>query len=470
MADPVGAAIAFVALGANVLATGLLLLFNPRSRAVRWYTAFLMDISLWLLALGVLAISDAWDGPWATVYAGAVFALPGLFLASTLAQVAEGRVWARWAVVAATGLAVPLGIAAMTGPVAPTLGLVALAWHVIGWGGASYLQWRAGLRERPRLPERRRAHRLVSLLLAVPGVVVAGALVLGGQAFFTYVMPLLMIVIHFVIFTGVVWLRFYDIEVRAARSGETAGRALEAERLAAVGELAASVAHEVRNPLTGVRSLAQRMAEEEVDPERWRRYSTVIMEEVGRVDRIVGNLLDVARRAPVEESETGPTELAPLFDDLVLLTTARAERAGVRLEADAGGHTTPAPREPLAQVLLNLLLNGIQHTPEGGTVRLLAEDRDGLTLIVRDSGPGIPPEERDRIFEPFHSMGTDGSGLGLSVVRRIVRERGWAVTVGDAPTGGAEFWVVLPGSGSTGAGPERPESTASPRAAEERRP
>ena len=446
MADPVGTAIAFAALGGNIMATGLLLLFNPHSRTVRWYAGFLTAISVWLLALGVLSITGDWQGPWSRVYAGAVFAMPGLFLASTLTQIDEARVGARWAAVTATALAIPLGVAVMTTTVPVTVGLLGLAWQVVGWGGASYLQWRSGRREAPRVPGRRRAHRLVSGLLVVPGVVVVGAMLLGGDDFFSYVMPLLIFGIHFVIFTGVVWLRFYDIEIRAARSGETAGRALEAERLAAVGELAASVAHEVRNPLTGVRSLAQRMAEEEVDPDRWRRYSAVIMDEVARVDRIVTNLLDVARRTPAAEVEAaGPTELEPLFEDLLLLTTARADRAGVTLEADADARAASAPREPLAQVLLNLLLNAIQHTPDGGKVRLVARaDGGAVTLIVRDGGAGIPAAERDRIFEPFHSAGTDGSGLGLSVVRRIARERDWTVQVDDAPGGGAEFRVEVP--------------------------
>lgn len=446
MADPVGTAIAFSALGANVLATGLLLLFNPRSRAVRWYAAFLTAISLWLLALGMLSVSGDAGDPWPRIYAAAVSVMPGLFLASTLAQTAGGRAWARWGVVALTVPAVPLGVAVMTGPAPRALGLLALAWQVFGWGGASWLQWRSGRRERPRVPARRRAHRLVSGLLVLPGVVVAGAILLGGDTFFTYVMPLVVFVIHFVIFAGVVWLRFYDIEVRAARSGETAGRAVEAGRLAAVGELAASVAHEVRNPLTGVRSLAQRMAEEDVDPERWRRYARVIVDEVERVDGIVGKLLDVARRRPDDAGDDrGPTALAPLFDDVVLLTAARAEGAGVDLRADAGAVVAPAPREPLAQVLLNLVLNAIRHTPEGGTVRIAADGADSVTVSVRDSGPGVPPEERERIFEPFHAAGTDGSGLGLSVVRRIARERGWTVDVGDAPGGGAEFRVEIPG-------------------------
>jgi hypothetical protein len=241
MPDPIGVAIAFSALGANVLATGLLLLFNPRSLEVRWYAAFLTAISLWLLALGVIGLTGEPGGPWRTLYAAAVFVMPGLFMASTLTQVAEARVWARWTAVGATALAVPLGIEVMTGETTAALGLVALGWQVVAWGGASYLQWRSSRSERSRLPERRLAHRLVNGLLVLPGVVVAGAMMLGGEAFFTYVMPLIVFVIHFVIFVGVVRLRFYDIEVRAARSGEIAGRAVEVERLAAVGELAASV-------------------------------------------------------------------------------------------------------------------------------------------------------------------------------------------------------------------------------------
>jgi signal transduction histidine kinase len=440
MPDPIGVAIAFSALGANVLATGLLLLFNPRSLEVRWYAAFLTAISLWLLALGVIGLTGEPGGPWRTLYAAAVFVMPGLFMASTLTQVAEARVWARWTAVGATALAVPLGIEVMTGETTAALGLVALGWQVVAWGGASYLQWRSSRSERSRLPERRLAHRLVNGLLVLPGVVVAGAMMLGGEAFFTYVMPLIVFVIHFVIFVGVVRLRFYDIEVRAARSGEIAGRAVEVERLAAVGELAASV---------GVRSLAQRMAEEEVDPERWRRYSAVIMEEIGRVDGIVGNLLAVSRHPPATRSK-GPTDLEQLFDDLLLLTAARARRDGVTLRADAGGVVAPAGREPLAQVLLNLLLNAIDHSPEHGTVRMVARD-DPVEIAVRDSGPGVRPADRDRIFEPFHTAGTDGSGLGLSVVRRIAREQGWTVGVEDAPDGGAEFRVVL-GERGSGAG------------------
>lgn len=465
MEDPLGTAIAFSVLGANVLATGLLLLLNPRSRAVRWYAGFLTAVSLWLLALGMLSITGDFGGRWREAYASAVFLMPGLFLASSLAHDRGAAKWLPWGALALTVPAVPLGVAVMTTAAPDALDMLALAWQVAGWGGASYLQWRSGRRERPVRPERRRSHRVVSGILIVPGMVVAGAMLLGGETFFTYVMPLLVLVIHFIVFFGVVRLRFYDIEVRAARSGETAARAMEAERLAAVGELAASVAHEVRNPLTGIRSLAQRMAEADVDVERWRRYSRVIVEEIGRVDRIVGNLLDLARRSPVETHDgEQSTELATLFEDLVLLTRARAERSGVTLRAEADGVVAPTAREPLAQVLLNLLLNAIQHSSGGGTVRLVAEGQDPVAISVADSGPGVPPEERERIFEPFHAGRTNGSGLGLSVVRRVARERGWRVTVEDAPGGGAEFRLTLPaGVGGVGERGSVPGAESDPR-------
>ena len=240
-------------------------------------------------------------------------------------------------------------------------------------------------------------------------------------------------------------LRFYDIEVRAVRTGELAAAAAEQERLAVVGELSASLAHEIRNPLTGVRSLAQRLAEEEIPDDKRRRYASVILEEVGRVERLVANLLGIARRAPRVRDADARTPLAPLFEDLALLVAGRAEKAGVRVTADARGLTAPSAREPLAQALLNLLLNAVAHTPAGGTVSLAARDgggRDGRSR-VRDGGPGVPREQRERIWEPFHTGG-GGTGLGLAVVRRVAREEGWTVEVGDAPGGGAEFRIVIP--------------------------
>jgi signal transduction histidine kinase len=218
----------------------------------------------------------------------------------------------------------------------------------------------------------------------------------------------------------------------------------EIERLAVVGELAASVAHEVRNPLTGVRSMAQRLEEEEISEQKRRQYAGLIVREIGRVEGIVARLLGMARwsPAPVDGGETTPLE--PLFEDVALLVASRAERAGVEVRVDAGGLSALVARETLAQVLLNLLLNAVAHSPRGGLVELAARNRDErVEIAVRDQGPGVPAADRLRVFEPLYS-GTGGTGLGLAVVRRIADENGWSVVVGDAPSGGAEFRVEIP--------------------------
>jgi signal transduction histidine kinase len=300
------------------------------------------------------------------------------------------------------------------------------------------------LRSRPHEAARPGARVLKQALLVIVPIAVIGIILLGGS-FLLYVMPLVTIVIQFLIFIGVVHHRFYDIEVRAARSGELAAQAAEQERLALLGELSATLAHEIRNPLTGMRSLTQRLAEPNVDDERRTRYAGVILGEVGRLERIVGNLLDIGRRNIVRSDTTEHTSLEPLFDDLLLLVDARARRAQVTVEREATTASAAAPRDALAQALLNLLLNAIAHTPAGGRVRIDAhEHEDGRVEVrVSDTGPGVPPAARETIFEPFHTRGL-GAGLGLAVVRRLARELDWQVGVGEADGGGACFHVTLP--------------------------
>jgi signal transduction histidine kinase len=301
---------------------------------------------------------------------------------------------------------------------------------------------RRSKRVNPSRRQRRAALLVLALMVLVLPVGIGGGL--AGGAVHVYVMPLAMVWIQALVFVGVARLRFYDIEVRASRTGEIAAAAAEQERLAVVGELAASLAHEIRNPLTGVRSLAQRLAEDDVEEAKRRRYAGVILEEVGRVERLVANLLGIARRAPRHEAGDAKTALAPLFEDLALLVGGRAEKSRVRLVADGGAISAPAAREPLAQALLNLLLNALAHAPEGTSVELRArETADAVEVSVRDHGPGVPVDERERIWEPFHS-GSGGTGLGLAVVRRLAREHEWKVEVGDAPGGGAEFRLTLP--------------------------
>lgn len=432
---PFAAAIAFFACGVVFLSTVLLLLFNPRSRGVRWYTLFQACLMTWLATQGWMYSSGGQPG---ALFFGSIHLLPGFFVAFALAEGVKRPDWQASLGVLAALLLLPWG---MRG----TAGVLLSAWQLVAWlAGAVVMVGSVYRRRRGDPPGERRLGFWVAagLLAVLPLGLLGGVLTRGVHG--VYALPLAMVWIQLLLFVGVARLRFYDIEVRAARSGELAAAAAEQERLAVLGELSASVAHEVRNPLTGMRSLAQRLAEDHVDEDRRRRYAAVILEEAERVEHIVANLLGFARRAATRPDPGARTPLAPLFDDLLLLVEAHARKAGVAVAVDAGGAVAEAPRESLAPALLNLLLNAIRHTPRGGTVRLHARpSRGGVEVRVLDTGAGVPAGDRDRIWEPFHSGG-GGTGLGLAVVRRMARELGWEARVGDAPGGGAEFSIHVP--------------------------
>jgi signal transduction histidine kinase len=434
---PYAALVAFAAFGANLLGTGLLILIDPGSRSIRWHAAFTVWIMAWLAVQGWFALGMGSDGL-LRVYGWTVHLMPAFFFAAALVETMNIRDRTALAVVAlAVVTAEPLN------PV--TGGSAALVWQVFMWGGASVLHFRdrtTGERRGGRGDAGERALKL-ALLVIVPIAVIG--VVMARGSFLLYAMPLITIMIQFLIFIGVVHHRFYDIEVRAARSGDLAARGAEQERLALLGELSATLAHEIRNPLAGMRSLTQRLGESDVDDDRRTRYARVILGEIGRLERIVGNLLDLARRSTVAEPDA-LTDLEPLFDDLLLLVGERARRAQVGVERDAAGLSAAAPRDALAQSLLNLLINAVTHTPPGGTIRLSARPAAaGVEVQVSDTGPGVPHEARERIFDPFHTRGL-GAGLGLAVVRRRARELGWKVGVRDASSGGACFYIVIPTS------------------------
>ncbi len=431
------ALVAYLALGANLLGTGLLLQIQPRSRAVRWHAAFSFWVMAWLGLQGWTLLYPATPAVY-WLYGWVIHLMPAFFLAAALVDTRGVR--------NRTALAV-IGLGLVTAPWINPLASrgLAVAWQAIMWTVPAALHF--GFRRSPMPPrDSRQAGKNalnVAFFVIVP-VAVVGVIVLRG-GFLLYAMPLITVLIQFLIFHGVVHHRFYDIEVRAARSGELATRAAEQERLALLGELSATLAHEIRNPLAGIRSLAQRLGEPELDNGKRARYADVILGETGRLDRIVGNLLDAARRNAFQAVQGELTPLAPLFDDILLLVDTRARRAGITLVREDTDLYAAAPRDALAQALLNLALNAIAHTPAGGRVELGARpDGTNIAIHVRDTGPGVPRDDRERIFEPFHSRGI-GAGLGLAVVRRIARELDWDVKVDDADGGGAVLTLIVPG-------------------------
>jgi len=225
----------------------------------------------------------------------------------------------------------------------------------------------------------------------------------------------------------------------------TRARLAETEKLAALGQLAAAVAHEVRSPLAVIRSAAQGLAESmpHDDPEAQRAYS-FITAEIDRLGNVVDALLAFARPLRVQAE---PVTVHELFDRVLLLAREELDGKALRVRRDEAP-ALPAVRadgDLICQVLLGLLANAAEAAPSGGEVALAAAAADGaVELAVADSGPGVPPELRARIFEPFFTTRPRGTGLGLAVARQIVEAHGGRIEVGERSGGGARFTLRLP--------------------------
>jgi signal transduction histidine kinase len=220
-----------------------------------------------------------------------------------------------------------------------------------------------------------------------------------------------------------------------------------AEKLAAIGETAARIAHEIRNPVTAARSLAQQLARDPTAPLN-AEHAGLILAELERVERQVAALLRFARR---EEFRFEPTDLGDLVRTTVEQYRPRLAAAGVEVALDLPRDVTPlADREKLRQVLVNLIENAIDALASVPHRRLaLAVGRvDGCaTLSVRDSGPGVPAEVLPRLFEPFFSLKAGGTGLGLAIVKRTIEAHGGRIEAGSGLGEGLGFRVALPLAG-----------------------
>jgi signal transduction histidine kinase len=217
----------------------------------------------------------------------------------------------------------------------------------------------------------------------------------------------------------------------------------ERERLAALGRMAATVAHEIKNPLSAIKSIAQVMREDEGLRNEYERDLGLIVGETDRLSQSVTQLLSFARR----ESPAGqPLSVDELVRSVVDLFRASATEQGivldaqVKVEAELAGKSVSALRDALS----NLLLNALQSTPPGGRVEMVAAKADGdLVISVQDSGSGVPVDLRERIWEPFFTTRQRGTGLGLAIVRKRVQEVGGTAVLVSGNGNGALFQLRL---------------------------
>jgi signal transduction histidine kinase len=218
----------------------------------------------------------------------------------------------------------------------------------------------------------------------------------------------------------------------------------ERERLASLGRMAATVAHEIKNPLSAIKSIAQVMREDEGLRNEYGRDLGLIVGETDRLSQSVTQLLSFARK---ESPAAQPLSVDELLRSVVDLFSANAREQGIALdcevnvEAELTGKSVSALRDALS----NLLLNALQATPHGGKVALSAVSSNGDLLIsVQDSGSGVPADLRERIWEPFFTTRQRGTGLGLAIVRKRVQEVGGSASLESHNGRGALFQVRIP--------------------------
>jgi two-component system sensor histidine kinase HydH len=221
-----------------------------------------------------------------------------------------------------------------------------------------------------------------------------------------------------------------------------------AERLAAIGRLAAGVAHEIRNPLSSIRGFAYLLGRGHGKDTPEREYADVMVREIDRINHVVTDLLNFSRPMTLEPEST---MLPDLIDHVVALVSADAKIHGIdiRVDCEAGLPAMSLDPNQVTQALLNLMLNAINALEAGGVVeiRTSVDHADkGVEIQVADNGPGIDPEVQEKIFEPFFTTRERGTGLGLAMVRKIAENHDGRVHV-ESPvpgkSGGTRFTLFL---------------------------
>jgi two-component system, NtrC family, sensor histidine kinase PilS len=219
------------------------------------------------------------------------------------------------------------------------------------------------------------------------------------------------------------------------------------QRLAAVGEMAAGIAHEIRNPLASMSGSIQILRQELPLSTEQEQLMDIVLRESERLNTTIRSFLAYARpmRFQIERFDVRRA----LNDTALLLRNSAEVKEGHDIVVDVPARELwyDADEGQIKQIIWNLATNGLRAMPQGGRLRLAAArdvEAEGVTLTVDDEGIGIPPEELDRLFQPFHGSFAKGSGLGLAIVHRIVSDHGGEIRVGGAPGQGVVFTVVLP--------------------------
>lgn len=220
-------------------------------------------------------------------------------------------------------------------------------------------------------------------------------------------------------------------------------------RLVAMGEMAAGIAHEIRNPLGSLELFASHLLDE-LRGGDFEELAGQVLKGIQNLSRISGNLLLYARKI---EPARRPVELSEVVAESLLYARAATNARKVTLNEKITPVTVLGDQDLLRQAVLNIVMNSVQAVAEGGTILVecgpdLSEDPPLARIKISDDGPGVPPEARERIFDPFFTTRSTGVGLGLAIVQRIVSSHGGWVALEESELGGAGFTIGLPAAKS----------------------
>lgn len=231
------------------------------------------------------------------------------------------------------------------------------------------------------------------------------------------------------------------IDLREKRLLEA--QVLRANRLAGLGELAAGIAHEIRNPLTAVKGYSQVLEDELAHDDPKREYTAVIVKEVNRLERIVQGLLAFARPSV---SHFARINLNDVIEETLILVENSAFKHRIDLQKEYGRNVeAEVDKDQIKQILLNIFLNASQAIQGHGRIRIITQhEEDNVSISILDSGIGISKDIIDKLFDPFFTTKEKGTGLGLAIVHQLIELHGGKIEVRCVMNSGTEFKLILP--------------------------
>ncbi|MFO7605989.1 MAG: ATP-binding protein [Desulfurivibrionaceae bacterium] len=222
------------------------------------------------------------------------------------------------------------------------------------------------------------------------------------------------------------------------------------QKLSALGELSASLAHEIKNPLSSLRGTAEIILDEFPEGHPKREFGEIMLKEVDRLNATVNEILQYSKGQTTVGSDQPPEPLTEVVNRVARLLESYLRKKAVTLDIDAclEADLFLVDGSKMSQVFLNIILNAIDVLSGNGRIRVkIRPDGEEMVVAISDNGPGIPEDMRRDIFKPFVSSKEHGTGLGLSISAKIVESLGGRIDVAESSEGGACFSVTLPGSG-----------------------